>query len=111
MVGAQRDPRKEARWRRHLRNQDASGLSVREFCQQEGLAESSFYYWRLEIERRDRAGNGEGKPAFLAVEVNTPAHESAIEVVLASGHVLRVRGGFDADTLRQLLAVLEEPSC
>jgi transposase len=111
MVGAQRDPRKEAHWRRQLRKQKASGLSVREFCQQAGLAESAFYYWRREIERRDREGNGVGKPAFVAVEVRTPTQASAIEVTLTSGHVVRVRGGFDADTLRQLLAVLEEPSC
>jgi hypothetical protein len=111
MVGAQRDPRKEAHWRRQLQKQKSSGMSVREFCQHQSLAESAFHYWRREIERRDREGNGVGQPAFLAVEVKTPGYESSIEVALASGHVVRVRGGFDADTLRQLLAVLEEPSC
>jgi transposase-like protein len=111
MVGAQRDPRKEAHWRRQLQKQSASALSVREFCQQHGLAESAFYYWRREIERRDDERIGVGKPAFLPVEVKTPANESAIEVALVSGHVLRLRSGFDADTLRELLTLLEEPSC
>ena len=111
MVGAQRDPRKEAHWRRQVQKQKASGLSVREFCEQKGLVESAFYYWRREIEQRNREGSGVGKSAFLPIEVEAPAHESAIEVALASGYVVRVRGGFDADTLRQLLAVLEEPSC
>jgi hypothetical protein len=30
-------------------------------------------------------------------------------VALDSGRVVRIRAGFDADTLRQLLAILEEP--
>jgi hypothetical protein len=32
-------------------------------------------------------------------------------LVLANGCRLRVRPGFDANTLRQLLRVLEEPAC
>jgi hypothetical protein len=110
MVGAQRDPRKEAHWRRQIQNQSASALSVREFCQQHGLAESAFYYWRREIERRDCESNGVGKAAFVPVTV-AAVMEAAIEVALASGHVVRVRAGFDADTLRQLVALLEELSC
>jgi hypothetical protein len=35
----------------------------------------------------------------------------SIEVVLAKGRRLRVRPGFDANTLRQLLRVLEESTC
>ena len=102
----QRDPRKEARWRKQLRRQQASGLSVRDYCRQQGLYESLFYYWRREIGRRDR----QAQPVFVPVAVEAPA-ESAIEVTLASGHVVRVRAGFDEQTLRQLLALLEAPPC
>jgi hypothetical protein len=34
-----------------------------------------------------------------------------IELVLGKGRLLRVWPGFDADLLRQLVRVLEEPSC
>jgi hypothetical protein len=105
-----RDPRKEAYWRRQLRRYGESGLSVREFCLQQGLFESGFYFWRREIERRDREIGGTRKAAFVPVVVQTAA-ESAIEVTLISGHVVRVRAGFDAEALRQLLALLEEPRC
>ena len=37
-----------------------------------------------------------------------PTQPSALEVVLADGRTVRVAPGFDAATLRQLLAVLEE---
>jgi hypothetical protein len=41
----------------------------------------------------------------LRVVESAPA---ALEVVLARGRVVRVPRGFDADALRQLLAVLDE---
>jgi transposase-like protein len=101
----QRDSRKEQQWRRWLRRQRESGLSVRAFCDRHDLAEPSFYGWRREIQRRDAAA------AFTPVRVvadEAPAPERPFEVVLVGGCTLRVAPGFDAATLRQLLAVLEE---
>jgi len=37
---------KEAFWRLVFEEQSVSGLSIRQFCQQEDLHESSFYSWR-----------------------------------------------------------------
>jgi desulfoferrodoxin (superoxide reductase-like protein) len=106
----QRDPRKEAHWRMHLQRQQASGGTARAYCRLHGLAESAFHYWRREIARRDRQNQAVDQAAFVPVVVESPA-ESAIEVMLASGHVVRVRAGFDAEVLRQLLALLETPAC
>ena len=36
---------------------------------------------------------------------------SAIDIVLAERRVLRVRRGFDAELLREVMRVLEEPAC
>jgi transposase len=106
----QRDLRKEAHWRKQLRRQRRSGMTAREFCRQHGLAESAFYFWRREIERRDRQKQAE--PAFVAVVVEAVTPESVIEVKLASsGHVVRLRAGFDAQAFKQLLALLETPAC
>ena len=101
-----RDSRKAQQWRRWIQQQQESGLSVRAFCARHDLAEASFYGWRREIQRRDAAVG-----AFMPVSV--VAEEQAIfaccfEVVLVGGRKLRVAPGFDAATLRQLLAVLEE---
>jgi hypothetical protein len=101
-----RGSRKEQQWRGWIRRQQESGLSVRAFCDLHDLAEPSFYGWRREIKRRDAAAG-----AFMPVSV--VAEEQAVsprcfEVVLVGGRTLRVAPGFDAATLRQLLAVLEE---
>lgn len=104
--GKPRDQRKEQQWRRWIQNWRYSGLSVRAFCARHGLTPANFYAWRRELQRRNAA-----PPAFVPVCV-VPDHGSArdgrVEVVLRGGRAVRVGPGFDAETLRQLLAVLEE---
>src|SRR5919108_1530457 len=103
---------KERFWRRMLRQWRQSGQSVRAFCADHDLAEPSFYAWRRTLAERDTRP----QPAFVPLQVTpprpTPASATltttaaALEVVLGRC-VLRVAPGFDAVTLRQLLAVLE----
>jgi hypothetical protein len=113
-----RDPAKERYWRRLLRLWRASGLNGRDFCAQQRLSEPSFYAWRRELARRDQqrqapqAGAAAATPAFVALAVAAdPVSPPAIEVVVAERRLLRVRPGFDAELLRQLVRLLEEPSC
>lgn len=61
------------------------------------------------------------RPVFVPVRVVSPVDETPrsrdvpvpawLELVIGSGRIVRVPPGFDTDTLRQLLAVLEEPPC
>jgi transposase-like protein len=130
--GRARDRGKERCWRQVLRQWRRSGQGVRQYCAAHGLSEASFYAWRRTVRERDQqakrclkpgppqanderngmAGRpfpGRG-PTFVPVTVAMPA--PSLELVLGAGRVLRVPAGFDAATLRQLLAVLEEtPPC
>lgn len=103
--GKPRDERKDRQWRQTIREWLRSGLSVRVFCARRGVAQPSFYAWRRELAKRDAE-----EAAFVPVHVLGGAWPAAaLEVVLACGRTLRVAAGFDPATLRQLLAVLEEP--
>ena len=104
-----RDERKERQWRRWIGEWQASGLSVREFCQRRGLTVASFYAWRRALQRRAAE-----KATFVPVQVLPDAVQtqtSALEVLLPDGRTVRVAPGFDAATLRRLLAVLEGRPC
>src|SRR6516225_5222876 len=102
--GKPRDARKEHQWRQWITAWQASGLSVRGFCARHGLAEPSFYAWRKKLTRRDAAA-----PAFVPVQVvPDEAGAGGVTVVLAGGRTVRVSPGFDAATLRRVVAVLEE---
>jgi hypothetical protein len=107
--GRARDERKDRQWRHWIGEWQASGLSVRAFCERRRLTVASFYAWRRVLQRRDAE-----KAAFVPVQVVADAvadRASALEVVLTDGRTVRVAPGFDAATLRQLLAVLEGRPC
>ena len=125
----QRDLAKERFWRRMLRQWSRSGLSVREFCNCEGLSEASFYAWRRELTKRDRqaaeargdeggASSGTptpGIPRFVPVHVITdvaaPASASRVEVLLVSGLRMWIPCGVDRQTLADVVSVLEQRPC
>jgi hypothetical protein len=122
--GMRPDGGKERFWRRLLRLWRRSELTARAFCDQHGVSEPSFYAWRRTIaqrdeQRRQRQTNtpaaddscATSQPVFVPLRVVPTAAGMAFEVVLGQGRVVRVPAGFDAASLRQLLAILEEPSC
>jgi hypothetical protein len=53
-----RDAAKEQYWRRVIRRLEASGLGVRRFCEQEGLAERRLHWWRRTLRQRDQERAG-----------------------------------------------------
>lgn len=58
------DERLATEWRGVIGRQERSGLSIREVCRQEDLAEARFYWWRREFERWDKtAAAPGGRPA------------------------------------------------
>jgi hypothetical protein len=104
--GRTRNEAREQQWQRWIGEWRASGLSVRAFCSRRGLAKPSFYAWRRRLEQRAAL-----KTAFVPVQIaGDPAlaPTGGLEVVLTDGRTVRVAAGFDAVTLRRLLAVLEE---
>jgi transposase-like protein len=118
---SQRDCGKEWFWRRMVQQWRRSGLSVRAVCAAHNLTEPSFYSWRRTLAQRDPQGHGQPgskgserkvrPPLFVPVQVSAIA-SAPLEVVLERGRIVRVPAGFDATTLRQLLAVLAEaPPC
>jgi transposase-like protein len=122
------DCAKEQFWRRMRELHRRSGLTVRAFCARHGLAQASFYAWRRAIAQRDQQtapashpansptaaakSNADPQPLFLPLRVLPATARPTLELVLGHDRVVRVPADFDAATLRQLLAVLEEtPTC
>jgi hypothetical protein len=112
--GPRRSQRREEHWRRIVTGQPASGLSIRAWCEQQGVTEASFYAWR-----RTLAGCGVNREAcvqeppaqLVALDVAGSAHPSVgaapLQLVLADLRI-EISSGFDDDTLRRVLSVLRE---
>jgi transposase len=90
-------------WGERIAAQQRSGISVKQFCKEQGLTEYSFYAWRKRLQQ--------GVPVrFALVERSTcrqdRSAEPPLEVVLATGERLRISPGVDVTTLRAVLDVL-----
>jgi hypothetical protein len=90
-------------WKAVIAEQRQSGQTVRGFCQRRGVAEHSFYQWRK------RLGAERAPVRFALVETGKEAarESAAVELVLRSGHRLRIGAGVDGATLRTVLDILE----
>jgi hypothetical protein len=117
-----RDANKQHRWLILIRSWQQSQLTIREFCKRRGVREPNFHAWRRVLRRRgliqdpptlhEPANSSSDAAAFVKLTLDTsPPAPSAIEVVLNERRVLRVHSGFDAATLRELVRLLEEPTC
>ena len=89
-------------------------MSIRGFCQQEGLSEPGFHWWRRELERRrtTRASTRrQSKAASFVPLTVTPLEPSpAYEVFLPSGVRVLVHASA-AEKLADVLSALEPPPC
>lgn len=123
-----RDLALERAWRERMRRFEKSGLTIQQFCDQEGLVAHQFSWWRGELKRRGAKAAPRKRTAkrkttsrvtqvtrqpkapvasFVPVHVepSSPAQPS-VEIVLDQPPRIRVTSGFDADLLRQIIGVL-----
>lgn len=110
-IGAKRDPKKEAYWRKLIGGRAKSGLSIRAWCRKRGVNEVSFHWWRRELTRRDAEST---QAAFIPVHVvpdGIPRSDGRIEIVLSGGRRVRVNGHVDRQALADVLSVLEAAAC
>jgi hypothetical protein len=69
-------------WTERVAAQQRSGISVKQFCKEQGLTEYSFYAWRRRLQKKEPV-------RFALVDRGAPRQEPvtevALELVLATG--------------------------
>jgi transposase-like protein len=108
------DRKKTDFWRRMIGRQPRSGVSVRAWCRKHSVRESSFYWWRRQLARRDAhapvlvpvrvTADRSADDAFDSSAVNGAL--SRIEIVLPARRCVRLIGPVDRQALADVLAVL-----
>ena len=103
----------QAFWQMVIETWRSSGLSVRAFCQREGLSEALFYTWRAKLQPIS-ADNAVGtvddtpdKPAFVEL---SSVSTSSIEVVCSAVPVIRITGVADRALLTEVLSAVRAAS-
>jgi hypothetical protein len=113
----------DLRWNALLNDFRRSGLTQAEFCQRRGISIHSFrkrlYQARTPKPIPANHTSSDAAAHFLPVTLLTdpiPATAAAasrqtLELLLNNGRRIAVAPGFDPQTLRQLIAVVEERPC
>lgn len=108
-------------WRQRVAGQRKSGLTVEAYCQQQGVAISSFYSWKQQLRalgsaaaekrqgKRARPALAQRSARFVPLALSEAHTDGSIAIECRSGLVLRVP--CDEQVLRMALAVLGERPC
>ena len=111
-------------WRRLIARRDSAPVTLAQFCQGVGVSQRQFYYWKQRVRQTDRAAAGRRGGAvqlpipvsnpprrgitatsFVPVSVvEQPTHTSELELELANGCVVRLKGSIDSGLLQSAIA-------
>lgn len=97
------DSAKGQEWRERLLRLEASGLSVADFCDEEGVSQASVYNWRRRLADGGERAATEA-PAFQPLKVVASPPVSAVSVTFENGATMLL----PADNLALVRAVAAE---
>lgn len=93
-----------------------SGLSVRDFCNNEGFTESRFYYWQKKLNSVNKSSGlipllidkSASAPAVNHAHCKVqscrqPDNDFVVELAYLNGATLRIKGNVDPSLLRTLI--------
>jgi len=83
--------RDRSAWEQLMSQYEASGLSQRTFCEQHGLAYSTFGYWRKQLRQSASVEKSSAALVELPMFPLEPAADWRVELDLGQGVVLRMK--------------------
>ena len=104
-------------WRRVTGEWKRSGQSQATFCEARNLKLTTFRWWRHRLLREAsdgaKAEELDTQAPFIPIRlIDLPSPSSPpIEIHLPNSKRIQVPPGFDPDTLRRVLAILDECAC
>ena len=101
-VLAVRDEYRAQNWAMLIQECNNSGLTKREFCQQRGISEKSFYYWL----RKLRSHMAETSGPQLVQLAPVPMQQDMLQIQYR-GAELKLPAGVDMDAVTSLLRSLQ----
>ena len=95
---------RELFWRDVLKRQATSDLSIRKFCEIEGVSQPSFYAWRRRLQEQGSPRNElVGGNAFIPLKVLDAT--ATLEVVHPHGCQVRISGMVDVVALKREISL------
>jgi transposase-like protein len=111
-------------WRQLIFRQQSAPVPLTQFCRQMGINPRKFYYWRKRLREMDAASSGppitpsgslqskssapRGAAAFLPVSIIGRGTTVELEIELANGCAVRLKGAVDVDLLQAAISAAGE---
>lgn len=107
----------KAQWIANIKDQNESGLTVRDWCREKGITHGRYYYW-LKIIREEaliRAGTLAitGQPQFAEVDPTIKAEnkfdtnsQGTCAILRSNGNEIEILNGADPNTLGIILELI-----
>ena len=112
-------------WRRLIVRQQSTPVPLTQFCRQMGINPRKFYYWRKRLREIDAASSGppittsgslqsastaarDAAADFLPVSIIGRSRATELEIELANGSVVRLKGAVDGDLLQVAISAAGE---
>jgi transposase-like protein len=107
-----------AEWAKRVERWADSGLTSKEFAAELGINPRSLVFWKWQLKRDGQVGSlareqtrkvprRRSVAKLPLVELRPSLSETRIELELGAGRRLKIPAGFDVESLRRLLSVLE----
>ena len=103
---------KEYRFKELIEEQHESGLTIKDFCFNHGIARSTFHYWKKKLSKKPGRKDfiplivkpsGVASPKGSTCSEISSGEESLFELVYPNGTILRLKKDMDMSLLRALI--------
>ena len=99
-------------WRGRIAAVEASGLSAKAWCEQNGIKANLYYFWKHTLSRRNPTTGSGWLPGFLCDEGTVDAQPGNGSIVVkVAGAEIEVHNGCSPELLRIVLLALGERPC
>jgi transposase len=100
--------RREQYWQEQMTAWKASGLKQMQYCREHQLSKHAFVYWKLKLLGKDpRSAPLVPVSAQQLRQMHHEDDSAQIRLVVGERYHVEIRPGFNAQTLQEILGVLE----
>ena len=104
----------KVQWQRMIKDQYESGLSIREWCRENNISHSKFYYWQRVIREETLIKAGTlavtGQSQFVEIKPSLEEPKSNSQttcaIIRSSGNEIEILNGADHKTLAMVLDLI-----
>jgi|GEM_PF-365293 len=95
-------------WEQRLAEFESSGKTIKAWCQEQGIRENRFYYWRRKLRSKPDKKEQPVKWLSLALDNKNQANLNPDSIAVHIGQIIiEINKGFNHHLLREIVQVLQ----